>query len=156
MAICRLDFSSDSTVSVRQFTRGYAQLLLKVPHCSGRRLQFGDSIRYTGLHKVLTQALAENLGNLLRIEAHFNLRRQLRQTAFDEMDVTQHLVLRFIGELKVMIQHLLNAFALIGYVLRSIAGYSDRCARGYGGEHEIVGRLSHVSRVPKVPVSEWL
>ena len=45
---------------------------------------------------MLTQTLAKNLGDLLRVEASFNLSRQPRQTTFYEMDILQHLLLRFI------------------------------------------------------------
>ena len=74
-----LDLSSDSVVSIRQVAQSNDQVLLHIPHCGGGRLKPSCRFRYARTHKMLPQTLAKNLGNLLRIEADFNLRRQTGQ-----------------------------------------------------------------------------
>ena len=89
---------------------------------------------------MLTQTLAKNLSDLLRVETDFNLRRQFRQTTLYQMDVPQHLLLCLIGELKVCIEHRLDTFTLISDVLRRMS--RQQCEDA----HHLLERLEQAFR----------
>jgi len=71
-AVGRLNLSDDPAARIRQIAQGSGEFLLGSRQGRAGCLQTVDGGRYARLKKVLSQTLAQELCNLLRIKTGFN------------------------------------------------------------------------------------
>ena len=71
---------------------------------------------------MLSQTLAQELCNLLRIKTGFKFARKNGNPRLQFVNIAEHFLLHLIRELPMQIKHFLKAFALIGNILWRVAG----------------------------------
>src|SRR4051794_33336667 len=98
-AVGTLDLRDNTAVRIRKCAKRGGEFLLRSCYGSAGSLQRFHRVGQAGTEEVLAQTLAEHFGDLFRVEPQFNFRWKIGEWGFQLVNITEHLLLRLIGEL---------------------------------------------------------